>query len=638
MLRPEYLFFWILFHLAAVELPSFLQKKSTPSAEVHRLVKSNRYIEAVATYDSSKLSSNYRESVAYIRALSELRENQKAYNELSRLKARFPKKNDVELKLCEIRLLQRLGKYKTAIGLITANTGVLNQRYLFPFSGDTITTENNEEIVVSNYSIDTTPFYGVIHSEKDSVWYYNLRKSVPSGVLSNVDPKFSDHYTKILKVKGDLFSGEAELLSGQPVNRDVEISSLDRFGNQIFSTQNKIVNDSDVFCLNIKRRFFNQSYGKITDEYVLTKDLQFNYSSMTFDQTFDRVLYVTDYYGGFGDGDVYMADVVYNEDSTKFQIKNPFNLGEQVNTGWGESDPLFLTDDIVAYCTEGRIGFGDRDIYFYSIRNNVSVNAGPAINTAGMEYGLTKNGNRLYWSSKLPGEFSTSTLRSGSLSIEDIYARMQLVISRRQSPSNTMTEDFYYPVEEAVTGIDLDRSSNIIDTIVITQVVRDTFIPEVEVSYFDTFKNQNLVADATFLYSDDSLRLELAQNVDPSSNLTDYHFFDVYFPEKSIRFEPQCDIELKLAAILLMKRRDWGVEIRSHTDYTGSERYNRELSLTRSYSVKKYLIGLGVDESQIKTFGFGEAFPKNHCREGVKCTEREMRENRRTELLLFPLN
>ncbi|MCB0580133.1 MAG: PD40 domain-containing protein [Phaeodactylibacter sp.] len=76
------------------------------------------------------------------------------------------------------------------------------------------------------------------------------------------------------------------------------------------------------------------------------------------------------------------------------------------------------------------------------------------------------------------------------------------------------------------------------------------------------------------------------------------------------------------------------VELISHTDCRGSDEFNLRLSLDRAESAKQFLISRGVDRRRIKAFGYGEAYPANHCdcSAGVNCTEEEYEANRRTEV------
>lgn len=72
-------------------------------------------------------------------------------------------------------------------------------------------------------------------------------------------------------------------------------------------------------------------------------------------------------------------------------------------------------------------------------------------------------------------------------------------------------------------------------------------------------------------------------------------------------------------------------ELGSHTDARGSDMYNLLLSDARANSAVDYLIRKGADPDRILAQGFGESRIVNRCRNGVKCSEEEHQENRRTE-------
>ncbi len=74
------------------------------------------------------------------------------------------------------------------------------------------------------------------------------------------------------------------------------------------------------------------------------------------------------------------------------------------------------------------------------------------------------------------------------------------------------------------------------------------------------------------------------------------------------------------------------VEIASHTDARGPAGYNQQLSARRANEVVDYLKGRGIDESRVNATGYGESQIINGCTDGVKCSEEQHQENRRTEV------
>ncbi|MEM8528888.1 MAG: OmpA family protein [Bacteroidota bacterium] len=80
------------------------------------------------------------------------------------------------------------------------------------------------------------------------------------------------------------------------------------------------------------------------------------------------------------------------------------------------------------------------------------------------------------------------------------------------------------------------------------------------------------------------------------------------------------------------------IELISYTDARGEDYYNLELSQKRAQAAREYLIQKGIIAKRIKSFGFGEARIRNHCVDGVDCTDEEHAYNRRTEVKVIRIN
>ncbi|PID93569.1 MAG: cell envelope biogenesis protein OmpA [Bacteroidetes bacterium] len=77
------------------------------------------------------------------------------------------------------------------------------------------------------------------------------------------------------------------------------------------------------------------------------------------------------------------------------------------------------------------------------------------------------------------------------------------------------------------------------------------------------------------------------------------------------------------------------IEIMSHTDSRGNDEYNQALSQQRAQSVVNYLVNKGISRSRLVAKGYGESRLVNRCGNGVKCTESEHQQNRRTEFRII---
>lgn len=67
--------------------------------------------------------------------------------------------------------------------------------------------------------------------------------------------------------------------------------------------------------------------------------------------------------------------------------------------------------------------------------------------------------------------------------------------------------------------------------------------------------------------------------------------------------------ELDRVANMLKKNENVEIELAGHTDNTGSSRLNIKLSQERADAIEKYLIEKGIDESRLKSKGYGGARP-----------------------------
>ena len=71
------------------------------------------------------------------------------------------------------------------------------------------------------------------------------------------------------------------------------------------------------------------------------------------------------------------------------------------------------------------------------------------------------------------------------------------------------------------------------------------------------------------------------------------------------------------------------VVVQGHTDSTGSEEHNQDLSERRADAIANRLIGDGVDQDRIAAIGYGEGYPVSD-----NDSARGRQQNRRVEILL----
>jgi len=85
----------------------------------------------------------------------------------------------------------------------------------------------------------------------------------------------------------------------------------------------------------------------------------------------------------------------------------------------------------------------------------------------------------------------------------------------------------------------------------------------------------------------------------------------------------------KIVAIL-QKYQKYAIVVEGHTDSTGDETYNMELSKARAEAVGTYLVDNGIDPDRLEYVGYGPKYPID-----TNATVEGRRRNRRVEFLLI---
>jgi len=94
-------------------------------------------------------------------------------------------------------------------------------------------------------------------------------------------------------------------------------------------------------------------------------------------------------------------------------------------------------------------------------------------------------------------------------------------------------------------------------------------------------------------------------------------------------------IELEKVITILNKYPTIKLEIKSHTDSRAPDNYNMTLSNKRATATINYIISKGINPYRITGRGYGETELVNKCTNGVKCSQIEHEQNRRTEFIII---
>jgi outer membrane protein OmpA-like peptidoglycan-associated protein len=104
---------------------------------------------------------------------------------------------------------------------------------------------------------------------------------------------------------------------------------------------------------------------------------------------------------------------------------------------------------------------------------------------------------------------------------------------------------------------------------------------------------------------------------------------DVLFETNSFVLKPGARESLAKVAGIFLAYPDLRLEVDGHTDSTGSDSYNQQLSEKRAASVRDYLTQQGIPISSVLIQGFGKTQPV-----ASNATAAGRRQNRRVELVV----
>ena len=127
--------------------------------------------------------------------------------------------------------------------------------------------------------------------------------------------------------------------------------------------------------------------------------------------------------------------------------------------------------------------------------------------------------------------------------------------------------------------------------------------------------------------------------MEPLFNGKTFTVENIYYDFGKATLRPEAKKSLKNLALVITDNPQIKIELGSHTDARGETAANQLLSQKRAQAAVTYLVDeLNVSPSQIISAGYGESILKNECTDGVKCTEKQHQENRRTEVRVLNID
>jgi OOP family OmpA-OmpF porin len=346
-----------------------------------------------------------------------------------------------------------------------------------------------------------------------------------------------------------------------------------------------------------------------------------------------RTLYfVSDRRGGAGRRDIWMSFLNEKGEWTRAR-----NVGKPINTEYDEISPFIHVNNRVLYfASNGLIGFGGYDIFF-SERDTASAwtqpkNLGSPINSHEDQFSLfiTADGKK--------GYYSHEESKDGGFTVSHIYEIEIPEAQRIRYRSNYVKgvvrdKDTREPLVASIELINLETNET--ESLVSSDSVSGAYLivltQGAEYALYVN-KKQYLFRSLNFNYSTGKdfepiiLDIDLEKATEGTTGVLQNIFFDVDkfdLKEKSIT-------ELRKILRFLKENPTLRVEISGHTDNSGSETYNLQLSQKRAQAVYEYLVAHEVDPERLTAKGYGPHQPI-----ADNSTEEGRQKNRRIQFKLI---
>lgn len=345
-----------------------------------------------------------------------------------------------------------------------------------------------------------------------------------------------------------------------------------------------------------------------------------------------RILYFTsDRPGGKGDYDLWVSV------NSGGSWSKPVNLGDSINTPGTEQSPFIHPDQRSLYfSSDGWPGMGNGDIFLSRQKPNGTwgspVNLGFPVNTHNEEIGLIVNarGDRAYYSSNRRAgtdtDIFTFTMPPGVKPDPVSYITGRVFDSRNMKGIGARFE---------LIGLETGK------------LVMEAFSQPGDGDYLlslPTGEGYALnVSQPGYLFYSDHFELDRRYDrlnplrkdipLDPVSSGTSVILNNIFYDVDSYFLTRRSSAELDKIYKFLMDNRTVRIEISGHTDSTGTDKYNLELSGKRAGQVVDYLTSRGIDPERLVAKGYGSSKPV-----ADNATEEGRAKNRRTELTIISVD
>lgn len=510
-------------------------------------------------------------------------------------------------------------KHLDSLKLVTSNYTVTNLAsnsnkadFGTAFYGDQIVYSSSKDTLqlgIKKYSWNDQPYLDLYVADRNASdgSFFNEQKFIPNNQ--------TQYHNATLTFTADL---KTVYYSANNVKKNDKLINSKNGTNNIEIIKGDVVNNE---LKNPKGVSFNH------------KDYSVSHPALSPDGT--KLYFVSDMPGGYGDTDLYVSHIFSNG-----LLGTPKNLGPKINTAGREMFP-FVKDSILYFSSDGHYGLGGLDVFeskkIKEDEFDEPKNIGQPVNSGFDDFAFIIDKDKKF------GYFSSS--RKEGKGDDDIYYFTRVDPPCSQLVSGKVTNIKF---KMGINQADVKAYDKYGDVVASVQTKEDgTYQLEVpcgstlkieaskpnhtsaEKEVITTKKNGEEITNIDFELSN------YADLIKKEGNVEKVDINPIFFEYNKWAITEQAAVELDKVVYIMKNFPSIIIKIESHTDSRGKDEYNLNLSKNRAQSTYDYIVARGIETSRIESVtGYGETMLKNHCTNGVKCTDEEHQINRRSDFII----
>lgn len=500
--------------------------------------------------------------------------------------------------------------------------------------------------------------YGAVISADESVIIYTSRREGSTG--GKIDPVLNEQYEDLyISTRNADGTWSPAKNMGENVNTNDHdaVSAISPDGSRIIIYKGRS-GMGDLFECVLE----GSEWSKPMDlgKEINTKNYQ--EPSACYSPDGNILYFVSEKPGGIGGHDIYLS----RRDS-KGNWGEAENLGTTINTKYKE-DGIYLHPDgkTLYFGSEGHTSMGGMDIFksvFDATNNKWSTpeNLGYPVNTADQDafFVISASGRHGYY---------MSTAHDDNKGMRDLYMITFLGPEKQMVLNNedNLLASVAAPVKDIVIAPEVtvkEAQLTILKGVISDYLTKDLLEAQIEIvdneanKVIATFtsnsktgrylvslpagknygiavkKDEYLFHSENFDIPNTSAFQEVEKNIELKKLSVGSKIVlrNIFFDLDKATLRPESTAELNRLTKLMNDVPTLKIELGGHTDSQGSDTHNQDLSERRAAAVVDFLTKAGISADRLKSAGYGETQLVNGCSNGVKCSDAQHQENRRTE-------